>query len=78
MVLSEFGRSAKHQVIIWLSWSCPKTLGQDYFFYPHPTPDARTSLTKSCLEFHKDAKKNSPPRDSLHECLALFFTPTSG
>ena len=46
MVLSEFGLCAKHQVIIWLSWSCPKTLGQDYFFalkknaqhriHPHP------------------------------------------
>ena len=32
MVLSEFGLRAKHQVIIWLSWSCPETSGQDYFF----------------------------------------------
>ena len=28
---------AKHQVIIWLSWSCPRTLGQDYFFIPTPS-----------------------------------------
>ena len=74
MVLSEFGHCAKHQVIIWLSWSCSKTLGQDYFFIPTPPVGDAISLTLDCLEFSSATDNQTQLRNSLHQCLEQFFT----
>jgi hypothetical protein len=69
MVLSEFGLRAKHQVIIWLSWSCPETSGQDYFF-------SLFYLTFLCSEFLFACSDTALPLDSLQLCSEqCFFLP---
>jgi|GEM_PF-1720123 len=78
MVLSEFGHCAKHQVIIWLSWSCSKTLGQDYFFIPTPPVGDAISLTLDCLEFSSATDNQTQLRNSLHQCSEQLFLPTHG